>query len=757
MTLPRFLRQAFGNPAPAVFAAALALFCPLVASDALAQAGGLITVPLEPGAELDEGFIDDLARERAALDRARGTHTTPDGQRPDLISPLRPVAARGQPQGSAIRFDGESRDLDFALFVPDPGMVRSLRIATLSSINILPERSHFRVYVNDQYVGEGQLSHFTGFGSTDLAVAPGILTPGHNRVQIRLTQYHRIFCGPDASFALWSDIDLAGSGAVIGGMAAEGNEQSFLMGLALAAASTGGIEIRGTAGLGEQRSAWIERVTQRLTTALGGDPVPFRFTGYWTVRAEGPAGGRVTFLPGNSPRISFRTGGDGAQVMVIEYVPGQPPGDMPELDMALPTMPARTAPVLIPADQPVPFSAFGFRPAEVQDRYALIEQRFRLPDDYVVLTNAKAEIRLDYAYAEDLPRGSMLLVHVNDHNIRLLPLRGEGGRLIEQFPVRFEAQYLRAGTNTLAFEVMIPGDPPDLPCPVWEEPVLAIGAESTLHAPYSPSMYLPDMHFAFRALTAQGVRPQAHAARAFGEDDVITLRAALSGSLLPGAADAGARLHLLSLDDLASLPLGGHAISRHAIESVLLSGPISETPVAEGLGGSLMRMTGEGGGMRQPPAALSSGWDWAAGMFRTGLQWLHPRSGQLLEEWLYQHRGQAILLQLDAEQPEHIWLLRAPGTDISGLVSAIVAARNLADGPRGQVSVLDDEGRWQNWVAPDRQPVLLEALTPGNLRHVLGNMVSAMPIRYVSVLFLLALIAALVALRLVISTREHHS
>lgn len=756
-TLRSALPQAFSRMAPVALAAALALFCPLIASEALAQAGGLITVPLEPGAEQGEGFADGLARERAAPERARGTHTTLNGQRPVRISPLRPVEARGQPQGSAIRFDGESRDLDFALFVPDPGMVRSLRIATLSSINVLPERSHFRVYVNDQHVGDGQLSHFTGFGNTDLAVAPGILTQGHNRVRIRLNQYHRIFCGPEASFALWSDIDLAGSGAVIEGMAPEDNEQSFLMGLALAAASPGGIEIRGTAGLGEQRAAWIERVTQRLTTALGGDPVPFRFTGYWTVGAEGPQGGRVTFLPGNNPRVSFRTGGDGAQVLVIEYVPGQPPGDLPELDMALPAMPARTAPVLIPADQPVPFSDFGFRPTEVQERYALIEQRFRLPDDYVVLTNAKAEIRLDYIYAEDLPRGSMLLVHINDHNIRLLPLRGDSGRLIEQFPVRFEAQYLRAGTNTLAFEVMIPGDPPDLPCPVWEGPVLGIGAGSTLHAPYSPSMYLPDMHFAFRALTAQGVRPHAHAARAFGEDDVITLRAALSGSLLPGAADAGARLHLLSLDDLASLPLGGQTISRHAIESVLLSDPGGDTPLPEGLGGSLLRMTGETGGARQPSAALSSGWEWAAGLFRSGLQWLHPRSGQLLEEWLHQHRGQAIFLQLDAQRPEHIWLLRAPGTDISGLASAIVAARTLADGPRGQVSVLDHEGRWQNWAAPDRQPVLLEALTLRNLRHVLGNLVSAMPIRYVAVLFLLALIAALVALRLVISTREHHS
>ena len=69
--------------------------------------------------------------------------------------------------------------------------------------------------------------------------------------------------------------------------------------------------------------------------------------------------------------------------------------------------------------------------------------------------------------------------------------------------------------------------------------------------------------------------------------------------------------------------------------------------------------------------------------------------------------------------------------------------------------MLDNQGRWQNWTAPDRQPVLLEPVTLHNIRHVVGNFVSAMPIRYVTGLFFLALISALFALRLVIATREH--
>ncbi|KPQ07564.1 MAG: Bacterial cellulose synthase subunit [Rhodobacteraceae bacterium HLUCCA12] len=749
--------------------AALAVFWLLASAQAQAQEGGLIVVPLEaPGEEGgDAGESEFVSGERFDPERARGTRVEADMGQDERISPLRPVVASGQPRGSAIRFDGESQTLDFALFVPDPEQARELRIASLSSINVLPERSQFSVYVNDEFVGEGRLENFTEFGTAEFPLEPGVLTRGQNRVQIRLRQYHRIFCGPEAAFALWTDIDLSASGVRIDGRESEGSEEAFLMGVAVAAATGRGVEIRGADGLGEVRSDWVGAITQQLTTALGGDPIPFRFTGFWSVQDDGPVGARVTFLPGDAGKITHRIGADGAPVMVVEYEPDSPPpGDLPAFETTPPAIAAQDAPDLIATDAPVRFSEFGFRSVEVQDRYALIEQRFRLPDDYVVLTNAKADIGLDYIYADGLPDGAMLLVHVNGHNVRLLPLQGEGGTLIEQFPVRFEARHLRAGVNTLGFEVMIPGDPPDLPCPVWDRPVLAIGEDSALTVPYSPSMYLPDMHFAFRALTADGVQTRSNGGRMFSQADLITLRAAVAGSTRADRANAAAQLHLLSLDDLAALPLGGYQVSRHAIENVLLGGAPPEDDGAGGtasadLGGNLLLMPDEDGANRRSPGAFTAifatGWDWAVGVFETGLQWLHPRSGTLLEQWLAQHRGQAIFLQLDPRHPEQIWMLRAPGSDATVLASAIVAARTVAEGPRGQVSVLDEAGRWHNWTAPDRQPVLLEAVSPGNLRHVLGNIVSAMPIRYVMVLFLLALVAALLALRLVISTREHNT
>ena len=732
-------------------------------------ASGIVSVPVQTLAQsaliplpmdTTEQVIDAVEQDRINADRfdperSRGTFVEPVAMDPTIVSPLRPLEARGRPAGSAIRFDGENRRLEFALFVPDPSQMRALRVSTLSSINVLPERSRFRAYINDTLIGEGQLGNFTEFGALEFPVGASVVLPGQNLVRIELVQYHRIYCGPEASFALWSDIDLANSGAVLTSSASISGQDGFLMGIAAAAATGSGIEIRGAAGLEDYRDIWISQITQRISAALGGDPIPFRFTEYWSVQGEARSAARITFLPGTSNRLTFRRSGDGAQVMVVEFVPGERPRALPEFETILPAVNPREQPALIATQTPVAFSDFGFSTTEISTRYARVDQRFRLPEDYVVLTNDKAELALDYIYVDDLPRGAMLLVHINGENIRLLPLRGEPGQLIEQFPVRFEARLLRAGINTLSFESIIPGSPADLPCPTQASPMVAIGQSSTLTVPFSPSMYLPDMSMAFTGLTPLSVQVNDMTLRSFNDDDVVTMRAALSGGENPETAALNPQLHLLSLDDLGSVPMGGYEFSRRAVETVLVEDAVEiagiDTPDPQE--NRLLNITDRG----SSTAVLTRGWQWLKTGFEDALQWLQPRSGTLLERWLEDQRGQAILMQLDPARPSQLWMVRAPGSDISAIASAVVAARTNAEGPRGQVSVLDRNGDWQSWIAPDRQPVLLESVTPGNVRYVVGNFVSAMPIRYVAVLFFIALVSALFALRLVVATREHRS
>ncbi len=114
-----------------------------------------------------------------------------------------------------------------------------------------------------------------------------------------------------------------------------------------------------------------------------------------------------------------------------------------------------------------------------------------------------------------------------------------------------------------------------------------------------------------------------------------------------------------------------------------------------------------------------------------------------------------MLFQLDPERPDEIWMLRNPDSEIHDIARAISSVRAAGAGPRGQVSVLTHDGHWMNWLAPDRQPRLLEPWSVQNFRAAMGNFVSARPIFYTILILSISLLSALVALRLVISTREH--
>lgn len=711
-------------------------------------------IPL-PDAEPFPGdaFVDplDLSDDRFAADR-RVPSATDTGAHVDWVAPLRPQRVSRMQRGLAWRFTGEHHVEDFTLFVSDPALSRTLRIRTLSTVNVLPERSSGRVLVNGVEVGVLRLSNFTDFGSVDLELPAMLLQQGQNTVRIEVHQHHRIFCGPDASWALWTEVDFANSGLVVDTADISPGIGAFLMGIAADSVSLAGIEMRGTEGLGGARDAWVSALVTRLNRVMAGRPLNYRFTEFWSLQPDRPARARVTFMPSDQAGISFHTGGDGAQVMLVEYVPGSGPSQFEVLDHHVASAPRTPRPELIDTAREVAFSEFGFETVRFAERYARREYTFRLADDWLVLTAEKARIRLDYQYAEELPEGSMLLLGMNGTTIRMLPLRDEPGQFIERFPVDFEARLMHAGNNVLSVEMLIPGDPPDLPCAASRGPVLEIAETSTLSVPFSPSMHMPDMMLAFTSLAPESLRVNELTPRAFSADDQITLATALSQGRTdyrPGA------LHLLAIEDLGALPVGQYRVDRRILESVLTVRPEHDPDEAQFAESAYDPFRGRWFDGSDGRAALATWWDSFMRTSRDFVQWLNPRTENRLNEWLAQQHGQAMLLQLDHDTPDQIWMLRSRDSDVSDIAAAIIAARFSGEGPRGQVSVLGHDGLWTSWMAPDRHPRMLEPWRLSNFRSAMGNIVSARPIKFVVILFFLAVISAAVALRLIVSTREH--
>lgn len=722
-----------------------------------ANAQTIIQLPdTDPGDTLPPVEALSNLEDRTAPAR-RGFDTVAQEGFSNWVSPLRLTDLSILSSGQTARVSGEREVVRFDLYAGAGSAPRQLKLVTQSSINILPERSQMRVAVNGVDLGVARLDKFDGFLPTLFDLPDDVLIPGRNRVEIEFRQGHRIFCGPEASFDLWTDIDLTQSGLLVDHSRIGLNADSFMMALAAQVASTDPVEIRGLDRIGVQADAFGADLVRRFNQALVGAPVVFRFSDYWTAQQEQRAFARITILPAESGRVSFRIGGDGAQVMVLEVAPGSSP-DALLADIAAfqPQAAAARAPLVTPG-RIVPLSDFGVQTESFSQRYAYRSYPFRLPDDWLVLTAAKARINLDYIYAHGLPRASMLLLSVNGTAIRLLPLRDEGGTLITEFPIDFEARLLHPGTNKLSFEVMVPGDPPDLPCPAADRPFLQVSDTSTLYVPYSPSMAIPDMDLAFSALTPASIRTNELTARAYSAADLLTLSAALSRAQ---ADTRPAVLHLISIDDLSSVPAAHHRADRRLLEDVVLAlpdvTPVLQDPALAYVDDPFARRRQGGGSMLGGlRAALSN----STQAVLDGVYWLRdrifPSSGDQLNQWLSTRRGQVVLFHLDPTRPEEIWMLRSPDADMHVIAQSFAAARVLGSGPRGQVSILGEDGGWDNWIAPDRQPILLEPWSTRNFRFAMGNFVSARPIFYTLIVLFLALLSALVALRLVISTREH--
>ncbi|MGP9789296.1 cellulose biosynthesis cyclic di-GMP-binding regulatory protein BcsB [Roseinatronobacter sp. NSM] len=758
MTARASMRAVYG-------ALATALFLSVMAGGAGLQAqtsgGGLILLPEDDGLS---GGAESVAGTRGPDDdrfdpARRGLDNVAQTGAQGWVSPLRLTDLLVPMNGTAARISGERQIVAFDLYVSTPSSHRQLQLFTQSSIDLLPERSSMRVMLNGQDIGVVGLGNFEGFEGGRVDIPEGVLSVGRNLVQIEFRQGHRIFCGPEASFGLWTDIDLARSGLLVRETQNGIDADDFMMAFAAQAASGDPVEMRGLDRLGPQAAEWRQHLMRSFNQTFLGSPVAFRFSDYWTVEQHDRALARITILAAPSGRVSYEIGGDGAYVMVLEVGPDTRPQNVLTAIAQLAPQPMASRAPLIAPEQDVPLSAFGVQTESFSQRYARRDYPFRLPDDWLVLTAAKARLNFDYIYAEGLPRESMLLISVNGEAIRLLPLRDEGGQLISKFPIDFEARLLQPGSNRMTFELMVPGDPPDLPCPVVERPFLQISDTSTLNVPYSPSMAIPDMDLAFGALTPDSIRRNEMTARAFSDADILTLSAALARS---HADMRPATLHLISVDDLGSVPAGNHRADRRLLEDIVLTVP--ELPGASGdaMAGATddpfqrrrQQDSGLSAGFGQ---AFSTAWDRVSDSLAWVKDRIFPSSGEQLNQWLANRRGQAVLFHLDPARPDEIWMLRSPDSDINAIAHAFAAARVSGAGPRGQVSILGHQGAWQNWIAPDRRPLLLEPWSLRNFRYAMGNFVSARPIFFTLMIIFLALLSAVIALRLVISTRDTKS
>ncbi|MGP3698942.1 cellulose biosynthesis cyclic di-GMP-binding regulatory protein BcsB [Rhodobacter sp. NSM] len=644
----------------------------------------------------------------ALRQRSEATGSAPPGSAPALRAPLILVAP-DEARDGILRQQGTRGRIVLETFVSAPGEAASLELSYRNSIAVLPEASSVAVTINDREAGRFVPRAFDGFASETLRIPPGLLKPGLNRIVLELHLFHRIYCSPEAWFQLWSDWDLSASGIMVPAEAGQPPRmEDFRAALRAMAGSGRPLVIRRNAATLIDQTGTMDRLIGVLGAATGGPLPPVELREPYQLRDQAPPPARVTFLASGRSHIEVRQGGDGAAVLVIEYPLGQL-ADMEALARLLPPQPT-----LVPAIPPLepgaiqPLSSLGFEPFSGSDISSSRTVRFRLPEDWLVLTNEPAMLALVHSAMPGLPAGSRMVVRVNGEAVRLVRLDGSAPGSDGPLEIRFEGRRLRPGINSLDFQVVLPGERPDQPCARTEADRFLISPASTLQVPASPRMVLPDLGRELARVEQADVRVSG---------DGLGLQAVLQDLLIQTRAvpdpeqGSGRVLHVIDLARLPPLLQDRPDLREMALQAVL-------QPAT---------------GQQAEPDPLAGRKEWRAQAFPTTGQmmtWLRfafgPGQGSL-DDWLQGRKAAAMLVLGGAAEPRSLWLVLGPEADPGEVLRALRNSLFSPDRPEGEVALLDGEGHWQSWRSDRVWPRLLEPIGPANLRAVAGAYVSWAP------------------------------
>ena len=662
--------------------------------------------------------------------------------------PNRPNFAMSAMGSEIHRLSGEYDEIAVDLDVPLGSAMNDLIITYRNSINIMADNSTITVLHEGVEIATWQPNAPAGFQT--IILPANTLTLGLNRIVIRAEQSHRIFCGPEASFAIWTDINLARSGIDVANGTSAPNIDNFRRAARAQIAADGTLPLV-TAVVPATR---LMRDLERRSAALGtSGPARLLLQSPYSVTSEGITSGaqaRIVLLaasdfPGVAALPEVRHSPQGPLILLIST---DTTADM--LDDLLPLPSAIVVPPDLTPGQVTTLNALNVDDIAIRSRYRRVDVPFRLPDDWLVLTAQRAQLDLQYRYAENLPEGSLFLIKVNGITVRLLPLFGEGGVVLPELPVRFSARLLKPGFNNISFEAIIPGDPSDMTCPNIEGPLLEVSGNTLVNVPASPRMQLPRLSLGMQRLTPESVALVANLDGPPHVEEIVTMLAvhlvALDDELPPQDM---ARLTVRSLERINQVPLDMMSLDRSTVVRALTPQRPERTDQALDVAVTEDRFA-------QPSQRAGRNSD----EIRSGItsSWLRVRAlawpGDLpLADWMVGRQGQAFLLMPDPTHPLDLWLIVGASADAGGVARALAAGRLDPLGPDGQAALLTEDGVWESWRPNAGAPSLNEPLTLANARAVAGNYASWSPVWFVGLLACFMSISVLLGLNYVVSTR----
>lgn len=663
-----------------------------------------------------------------------------------VMLPLRPLVLKSG-DTRVYRMSGQYDVARFGLFLPYAMDDVTLNLSTRSAIDVLPARSTVEVVVNGTAIGTVTPDNFERAQTDRLPIPAGVLTEGRNVVTLTAKQVHRVFCGPDAAFSIWTEIGLGTSGIEMRFDDMTAGPLGFLAAAVAQLARDMPLDVH----MADDDFSLAEAapLIDRFEGVFGPMPPEISIEDYYAVTSGASQLARITVLPPGmvmpeGPR--FLRGGDGALVLMLERGDLARAGEI--LSDALPKQPASDVLATLEPGRLTPLSDLGVEGVRGYGRYIQENVPFLLPQNWLLLASQEGVLQLDWRFDTGLPQGGLLLVKMNNTTIRLLALDEpeNAGRPLPTLRIPFRANLLQPGANRLTFEALVPGDPPDQACVPREAPIFEVSGGTRLYVPTSPSMSLPGIDRTLADVGRSSIDLSDSAGELLPLGLFPRLSSVLSGLSVRNSADR-ARLTIGVPSDLDAL--SGDVVDGHLSELAELFDSDDPEPVEQGDAWSRLNEDSwlsdviRRENLSALPEKLA---EWVRAIW-TG-------TGAGLSEWLSSRSAEAIFLQPDMQRPDEIWLILKPGTDYQHVVASLAETRQTFQGPKAQVSVFSPLTGWESWQAPNRPLRLHEALTPGNARAVVGNFVTIIPGRFIAPLLALTALASVIALAIAVMTRR---
>jgi len=663
-----------------------------------------------------------------------------------------------------------------------------LHLGYQNAIVVAPETSTLELTINGATLLKEAVRSSEAMAELTTQIPAGVLKPGANSFSIASAMRHRTDCTVQSTYELWASIDpnrtfLEFSAPDAGlfrrtsdiaaiGVDASGATRFDLVVPSLDRLAATSSLIRLAEGLA--MTANMPNQSVKIARDLPTVPGPGKMTVIVGTAAE--LAGTVPNLPreaATAPTATFvdnpNVGGsmlvisgpdwqavDGAIDTIV--APLQRPLTTRRNAVSTEAWRAPDAPLFFVAGRQS-FATLGVPTQEFTGRRFRTDFGFSVPSDFYSNDYGHAQILLDAAYSAAVKPGSHIDVYVNSNIAATVPITQSGGGILRHFAVDVTMRHFRPGPNVVTLEAVLETDQDDVCAPG------AISSEEARFALFDTSEFVlpafarvarkPDLG----ALAGTGY-PYARSETPVAlfvdnsSHEALSAAATLLGKLSVAAgrpiavdtdvARSGADRNALFIDTTA-------AVQPAVLSQVGLSRDLAAIWKRDGAETSGAGVSTDAAFEKWRQELSGSGWrgtvsrfeDWASRTFDVQLDGEHLSGGE--GKFVPGPSVRLVVAQQQSPSASAMWTVIAAPTlgMLDQAVTALVQQDNWSR-MSGQISTLDTTMQSVATIAPAN--VTFAATQPfsvGNIRLIIANWLSANPMSYAAVLFMLCLLLGL--------------